>query len=167
MKKAAVYITSLLLLINTGCNKFLEKEPDNRAKLNTPEKVSQLLTSAYPQANYMSFAESVSDNVNDKGAGVIEFTNRDPYFFEDTKENQQDSPEFYWNACYHAVATANIALQACNAAPDSANYSAQRGEALIARAYAHFMLVNFFAKFYDPATSASDAGIPYVTEVEN
>lgn len=167
MKKATYYISCLLLVTTASCNKYLEKEPDNRAQLNTPQKVSLLLTSAYPQANYMAFTESISDNVADKGAGDIELTNRDPYFFQDTKENQQDSPEFYWNACYHAIATANIALQACNAAPDSANYRAQRGEALLARAYAHFMLVNIFSKCYDPATAASDAGIPYATEVEN
>lgn len=167
MKKVSLYIFCAFLVTAVGCNKYLEQEPDNRAKLNTPEKVAQLLTSAYPQANYMSFAESISDNVADKATGIIELTNRDPYFFEDTKENQQDSPEFYWDACYKAVATANIALQACNEAPDPQNYSAQKGEALLARAYAHFMLVNFFAKFYDPATATSDPGIPYVTEVEN
>lgn len=155
------------MLVNTGCKKYLEKEPDNRAQLNTPEKVSQLLASAYPQANYMAFAESISDNVNDKGAGAIELHNRDPYFFEDTKDNQQDSPEYYWNACYQAIASTNLALQAIDKASDSAKYRAQKGEALLARAYAHFMLVNFFAKFYDRTTAASDPGIPYVTEVEN
>lgn len=167
MQKRILSISCLLLLMATGCKKYLEKEPDNRAQLNTPEKVSQLLTSAYPQANYMSFAESISDNVNDKGAGSIELTNRDPYFFEDTKDNQQDSPEFYWDACYRAISTANLALDAITKAPDSARYSAQKGEALVARAYAHFMLVNYFAKFYDPQTATSDPGIPYVTEVEN
>jgi hypothetical protein len=115
----------------------------------------------------MAFAESISDNVADKGAGVIELHNRDPYFFEDTKDNQQDSPEFYWNECYRAIAAANLALQAIDNAPDSARYRAQKGEALVARAYAHFMLVNFFSKFYDATTAASDPGIPYVTEVEN
>lgn len=167
MQKTSFYIFCLLLLTTTGCKKYLEKEPDNRAQLNTPEKVSQLLTSAYPQANYMAFAESISDNVNDKGAGAIELSNRDPYFFEDTKDNQEDSPEFYWDACYRAISTANLALQSIGEASDAAAYSAQKGEALVARAYAHFMLVSFFAKFYDPATAASDPGIPYVTEVEN
>lgn len=167
MKKIVSSISCLLLIVATGCNKYLEKEPDNRAQLNTPEKVSQLLAGAYPQANYMAFAESISDNVNDKGAGRIELHNRDPYFFEDTKDNQQDSPEYYWNECYKAIAAANLALQAIEKAPDSARYRAQKGEALVARAYAHFMLVNFFSKFYDPATAASDPGIPYVTEVEN
>lgn len=167
MKKLFSPIACLLLIVATGCNKYLEKEPDNRAQLNTPEKVAQLLTGAYPRANYMTFAESISDNVGDKGAGRIELRNRDPYFFEDTKENQQDSPEYSWNECYKVVAATNLALQAIEKATDSALYRAQKGEALVARAYAHFMLVNFFSKFYDAATAASDPGIPYVTEVEN
>jgi hypothetical protein len=167
MKNLQLLTSFLLLLVTSGCSKYLEKEPDNRAQLNTPEKVSQLLTGAYPQANYMAFAESISDNVNDKGGGAIELHNRDPYFFEDTKDNQQDSPEYYWNECYKAIAAANLALQTIEKAPDSARYRAQRGEALVARAYAHFMLVTFFAKVYDAATASSDPGVPYVTEVEN
>ena len=39
-------------------------------------------------------------------------------------------------------------------------------EALLTRAYAHFMLVNVFAKHYDPATAASDLGIPIVEKPE-
>jgi len=40
-----------------SCKKFLEKEPDNRTKLDSPEKVAQLLGSAYPQLNYQPMAE--------------------------------------------------------------------------------------------------------------
>src|SRR5678810_679707 len=49
---------------------------------------------------------------------------------------------------------------------DRDEYASQKAEALVARAYAHFMLVNVFAKFYDPATASTDPGIPYVTEPE-
>lgn len=37
-------------------------------------------------------------------------------------------------------------------------------EALVLRAYYHYILVNKFAKAYNPATAATDPGIPYVTE---
>jgi starch-binding outer membrane protein, SusD/RagB family len=153
-------------LVFAGCEKYLEKPPDNRTELDSPEKVAQLLATAYPQGNYMAFAESISDNVQDKGAGVIDNTNVDPYFFRDVEEQQQDSPEFYWAACYAAIAAANQALEACVTAPDPDRYYAQKGEALVARAYAHFMLVTFFSKTYNPATAATDPGIPYVTEPE-
>jgi hypothetical protein len=149
-----------------GCKKYLEKEPDNRAKLTDPKKVAQLLGTAYPQASYLAFNEAMSDNANDKGQGQIDITNEDSYAFEDVQANDQDSPENYWNACYEAIAAANEALKTCNEAPDPQNYSAQKGEGLVARAYAHFMLVTLFAKPYDQATASSDPGIPYVTEPE-
>lgn len=169
MKKSLFYISLCLVLIFTaGCNKFLETEPDNRAKLDSPEKVSQLLGTAYPKSNYQPFAETMSDNVTDIGFGT-DFNNNvlhDAYFFLDTKETKEDSPEAYWDSCYTAIAAANQALETISKVANQADYSAQKGEALVARAYAHFMLVNFFSKFYDPNTASSDAGIPYVTEPE-
>jgi hypothetical protein len=166
MKKILSYTTFILLLGTTGCKKFLEKSPDNRAVLNSPDKVSQLLGTAYPQANYMAFCESISDNVADKGIGALERTNIDPFYFNDVANNQEDSPEFYWNACYAAIAAANQALEICTNAKDPDSYAAQKGEALVCRAYAHFMLVTFFSKVYDPTTAASDPGIPYVLKPE-
>ncbi|RFM26286.1 RagB/SusD family nutrient uptake outer membrane protein [Deminuibacter soli] len=167
MKKTTNIILLLAALGSAGCKKFLDKTPDStRTDLSTPQKVSQLLGTAYPQANYIVFCEAMTDNVEDKGLGVQDRPNSDPYAFQDVQSNQQDSPEFYWDACYAAIAAANQALQVCNTAPDSANYRAQKGEALLCRAYAHFMLVNFFSKSYDAATASTDMGIPYVTEPE-
>jgi len=166
MRKILSYTTVVLLFTTAGCKKFLEKNPDNRASLNTPEQVSQLLGTAYPQANYMAFCESISDNVTDKGAGGQDRNNIDPYFFNDVNYNQQDSPEWYWNGCYTAIAAANQALETIRNAPDSTLYKAQRGEALVCRAYAHFMLVTFFSKPYNPTSSTTDVGIPYVTTPE-
>jgi starch-binding outer membrane protein, SusD/RagB family len=166
MKKNLLYSSCLFLLISTGCNKYLDKEPDNRAKLNSPEKISQLLGTAYPQSNYQAIGEIMSDNVTDIGNGQTDNVIHDLYFYIDTRENQEDSPEKYWYACYSAIASANLALQTISKEPDPTAYKNQRGEALVARAYAHFMLVNFFSKFYDAATASSDPGIPYVTEPE-
>ncbi|MBC7937616.1 MAG: RagB/SusD family nutrient uptake outer membrane protein [Rhizobacter sp.] len=168
MKQIFLYASCCLLITaGVGCNKYLDKEPDNRAKVNTPEKVSQLLGTAYPQSNYQAFAETMSDNVADLGSGGSDNVIHDPFYFIDTKENQQDSPESYWYGCYTAIAAANQALQTIGKADNPNDYIAQKGEALVARAYAHFMLVNFFSKFYDVATAATDAGIPYVTQPEN
>ncbi|MFL5747293.1 MAG: RagB/SusD family nutrient uptake outer membrane protein [Niastella sp.] len=166
MQRTLSYTAFILLFGITGCKKFLGKNPDNRAALESPEQVSQLLATAYPQSNYMAFTESISDNVNDKGAGGQDLTTVQPYFFKDVTENSQDSPEGYWNACYSAISAANQALESCFKAPDTANYSSQKGEALLCRAYAHFMLVTLFAKTYDPNSAKTDLGIPYVLTPE-
>lgn len=166
MQKILRYTAFALLFTTTGCKKFLDQSPDNRATLLTPEQVGQLLGTAYPQANYMAFTESISDNVADKGSGVQDKTNVDPFFFRDVADNQQDSPEYYWNACYTAISAANQALDVINNSSDTTKFNAQKGEALVCRAYAHFMLVTFFSKVYDPNTANGDAGIPYVTSPE-
>jgi len=170
MNKKLNYIFLLLFgFAASSCEKYLEQAPDQRATLDSVEDVAELLVTAYPQANYITFTEAMSDNADDKGgaAGGGEPENRDPWYFEDVRGREEDTPDFYWNACYKAIAAANQALQIINNAPDPQAYSAQKGEALVARAYAHFMLVSLFSKMYDPATAATDPGIPYVTEPEN
>src|SRR4051794_37716232 len=128
MKQISLYAGSLLLMLFAGCNKYLDKEPDNRAKLNSAEKISQLLGTAYPQGNYQPIAETMSDNVTDIGNGQTDNTIHDLYFYIDTKENQQDSPEYYWYSCYAAIAAANLALQTINTSPDPGLYKNQKGE---------------------------------------
>ncbi|MCF6408094.1 RagB/SusD family nutrient uptake outer membrane protein [Chitinophaga filiformis] len=168
MKKTTYYILAAALLLSAGCRKYLEQAPDQRTQLNTVEKVAELLATAYPQADYATFTEAASDNAADKGSGgtVSEEINTNPFFFRDVTERTQGSPNYYWNACYGAIAAANQALDAISKADNPADYDAQKGEALVARAYNHFMLVTLFSRIYDPTTASQDPGIPYVTTPE-
>jgi len=168
MKKISLYITILSLLAFSGCKDYLDQAVDQRAALDTVEKVSELLATAYPQADYVTFTEAASDLAEDKGPSntINDEENRNPYFFEDVQSRAQGSPSLYWYACYTAIAAANHALEAISMAPNATEYNAQKGEALVARAYAHFMLVTLFSKVYDPTTAGTDPGIPYVTTPE-
>lgn len=167
MKKVYIYTTFLFgLSALAGCEKYLEQPVDQRTQLDTVEKVSELLVGAYPKSDYATFTEAMSDLALDKGTTgpvLIEEENRNPYFFQDVPTRAQGTPNSYWHACYAAIAAANHALEAIEQAANPAAYQAQKGEALVARAYSHFMLVTLFAKVYNPATAASDPGIPYVT----
>lgn len=167
MKKYIIYSFITLAAFSSGCKKYLEVSPDQRTKLNTPEKVSELLVTAYPGGSYVMVAEAMSDNPSFVSlTGLDKPENRDAYYWRDVQGTGQDTPNNYWNNCYEAIAAANQALDAIDKATDPQNYTHQRGEALVARAYAHFMLVTFFSKCYDSATAASDLGIPYVTTPE-
>jgi starch-binding outer membrane protein, SusD/RagB family len=167
MKKLIIYLSTFGLLGLTGCDDYLDTIPDNRTDLNTPEKISELLVRAYPTANYSAFCELMSDNVSDNfpGSPPSQIYGK-PYLWEDVLQLDQDSPQNYWAACYASIAVANQALESIRLLRGDAKLNPQKGEALVARAYAHFMLVNLFSKFYDATTAASDPGIPYVTEVE-
>jgi hypothetical protein len=150
----------------TGCEDFLSKVPDNRTTLDTKEKIAELLVTAYPEGNYIPFCEAMSDNVEDNPSTQQDVRNTDPYFWRDVTSTAQDSPENYWNECYAAIAAANHALSAIDESSDPTIFSSEKGEALVARAYAHFMLVSLFSKIYNPITANSDSGIPYVTDPE-
>lgn len=172
MKKTIFFSLAAIFITGTGCKKFLEKEPDNRTTVTSAEQVKQLLVSAYPKASYFAFTESMSDNAEDKGVtepGLnqdLARTNLQSFLFEDVEATGNDTPEGYWAAAYKAIASANQALEVIDKSSNQDALKPLKGEALVARAYAHFMLVTLFSKAYDPATAASDPGIPYVTTPE-
>ena len=161
-------------LLSTACNDFLDEVPDNRTVIDTPEAVSELLVSAYPDANCVFFTESMSDNVTDRGNTLDPYVqpdwnraNRQAFYWEDIDMTYQDSPNYFWMASYQAIAAANHALEAiAELEAKGVDCSAQKGEALLCRAYNHFMLVNVFAQHYNPAFAATDMGVAYVTEPE-
>ncbi|CAL2081457.1 RagB/SusD family nutrient uptake outer membrane protein [Tenacibaculum sp. 190524A02b] len=163
-------IVSLTLLFSfVGCSEYLSELPDNRTDIDSPEKISALVTGAYPQGNYMLMAELMSDNAFSKNTtnGVVNSRlHEDMFNWETSNDDNQDTPVFYWSNCYEAISQANQALKSIEDLKGQYNLNAQKGEALVARAYAHFMLVNFWGKHYDPSTASSDLGVPYVTEPE-
>lgn len=113
--------------------------------------------------------EWMSDNADDKGTwqvSVYPQMQEEAYKWEESSTNDYDSPNKYWDACYKAIAAANHALEAIDNLGNTAELKPYRGEALVARAYAHFMLVNFWGKHYNPATVATDLGVAYVEEPE-
>ena len=72
MKIKKIFYSTLTLafagMTLTSCNDFLDKMPDNRATIDTEDKAISLLTSAYPENDYMMVGEFMSDNVDDYGA---------------------------------------------------------------------------------------------------
>ncbi|MFC3196697.1 RagB/SusD family nutrient uptake outer membrane protein [Parapedobacter deserti] len=171
MNKRLLYLAEgtviCVALSISGCGKYLDIAPDMRTDLDSPEKVGELLATAYPQANYIPFTEILSDNAGDKGTGNAPVVNSAPYHFQDVSDIHQDSPTYYWNASYTAIAAANHALQAIERNGNTEAYQPYKGEALVARAYAHFMLAVLFAQPYEEHAAANLPGIPYVTEVED
>jgi hypothetical protein len=156
----------LTLFIATGCDKYLEENPDNRVELNSPEKAAQLLTSAYSEAGY-TFTEWMSDNVVFTTGTTRLPEHNQSYQWEDVTSVEQDTPGNFWTETYAAISHANEVLSVIEDLPgDRDRKKAVEGEALLTRAYGHFMLVNLFAKHYNPQTADDDLGIPYVDEPE-
>lgn len=165
-KYIKVTLSFLMLISLVSCDDFLSEIPDNRTQIDTPEKISELLVYAYPQASYMDLAETMSDNVGDGELGNIAIKNEQSYNWEMHTETNIDTESYYWDACYRAIAHANQALKSIEELGNPATLNPQKGEALLARAYSHFMLVSFWSNRYNPSTAQTDLGVPYVREPE-
>ena len=76
-------ILIFLAFLAASCEDYLSEIPDNRTEIDSPEKISELLVIAYPEANYMDFAETMSDNVSDKGNTLPTELNLANYRWED------------------------------------------------------------------------------------
>lgn len=151
----------------TSCSDFLSELPDNRTEINTQDKIGKLLVSAYPQTSYILSSEISSDNTdksesNNNASRLAEQL----YNWQDVSETLMDSPTALWGDSYKAVASANEALEAINEMGNPASLNAAKGEALLCRAFNHFILVNIFAQHYSPKYSATDLGITYMDRPE-
>ncbi len=180
--KSAVVSLLIVCAMMTSCSDFLDKMPDNRVTLDTPNKVRNLLVSAYMDGNYALIGELSGDNFIDNTSpdksgvsypllGSQERMHDELFAWEDVKSSdQQDSPSSVWGGAYLAIAVANHALDALDEMKNEypiSEVNALRGEALISRAFHHFILVNIFSKAYrDDELSKQDLGIPYITEPE-
>lgn len=167
-KNIAIHICRLLAfsVMLTACDDYLEEVPDNRVELNTLEKSSQLLTNAYSSAGY-NFTEWMGDLVTYTLGTTKRPEHNQSYQWEEVTGIEQDTPTNFWNSTYEAIAHANEVLAVVDNLPgEEARRSAVKGEALLARAYGHFMLVNLFAEHYDASTASRDMGVPYVDEPE-
>ena len=174
----------------TSCvDSFLDTMPDNRVELKSPEHLRLLMNTAYPSSNYAIVCEFSTDNVIDNNSPDEEGLrynlpsynrgDEEQFAWEDVKSNtDNDSPSAVWEAYYASIAAANAVLEKIDefeALPKEQlveldgyeNLDALRGEALVLRAYDHFILANIFCEAYrGPELSKNILGIPYITKPE-
>jgi tetratricopeptide (TPR) repeat protein len=171
LKKMKKFLPLLIicLVFCISCNDFLDELPDNRAEVDNMDEIAKLLVSAYPDNSHTLIAEMYSDNIDDYKGPTNSLSNRfieQVATWQDVTESNNESPTMVWEAHYGAIANANQALSAIEEMGEPEELLPYKGEALIARAYNHFILVNLFCLHYNKQTSTQDLGIPYMDHAE-
>lgn len=164
-------IASIITLVSfTSCSDFLDENPDNRVALEDLDKAAQLLVNAYSVAS-PNFTDWMSDDVQYTVGTVKQLNHEQLYSWQDVTVGPtvSDTPDFYWFQTYDAIAHANEVLAIIDELPvgpeDEARRDAIKSEALLCRAYGHFMLVNLFGEHFSLGATSSD-GVPYIKEPE-
>lgn len=158
----------LAVLGLASCNSYLDTMPDNRAEVDTPEKVRKLLVTAYPTTPYIFSAEVSSDNVdlvgkNNPNSSIF---SDELFYWNEVREMDNEAPTNVWGANYSAIASANHALKAIEELGDTPDLKGLKAEALLCRAYGHFILVNMFSQHYSEEFGETDLGVHYMTAPE-
>ena len=173
MKEFIKYLLGLAtaLLTFASCSDFLDQNPDLRTTLDSEEKVASILISAYTTGagSYQILAELSSDNACDHGSHMnYNQFYKDVYEWAEDVASNNDSPGNVWSSNYSNIAEANQALSAINdlGGPVTEQLKASKGEALLCRAYSHFILANLFCMPYNEATADNYLGIPYMDHAE-
>lgn len=177
--KIHIWFLALVAFGMYSCDDFLDKNPDARTTIDSKKKVRLLLVSAYSQYNYSMLGEVSSDNMIDNNSpdatghyyqkSALGKEYDEVFAWDDViSSTDGDSPYSIWDGCYKAIAVTNAALEAIEKLESQGiNMNAEKGEALLSRAYHHFILVNIFGQAYkDAELSKIDLGVPYMTKPE-
>jgi hypothetical protein len=177
-------LAALVALGSTSCSDFLDTPTDTRVELKTTEQLRMLLVTGYPSTNYAWPCEIESDNLEDNNTpdsdglryNLSSYNRGDDEMFRwETCESNtdNDSPSSIWEGMYASIATANAVLEKLDEFQKDQDgvlddtQSAIRGEALMIRAYGHFMLAQVFCMPYSGTEkNKTYLGIPYPTEPE-
>lgn len=154
----------------TSCS-ALDEMPDNRAEVTSKTDIQKMLVSAYSENSSIYVTELYSDNTDDIGGENNPNSDKfddEVYNWIDTQQQSStnESTLNIWEGYYKAIAAANLALKTIDELGDTADLEPEKAEALIARAYAHFVLVNVFCQHYTKEFSKTDLGIPFAEELE-
>ncbi|WP_231424119.1 RagB/SusD family nutrient uptake outer membrane protein [Pedobacter sp. Leaf250] len=163
MKKYSYIIAILLVVLVTGCKKYTDITPTGSIVVETAEdyyKLVSLPNRAYPINNFQYLVDDqwIRESYvigQKKSIDIINFT------FDDTdaRTNLLSGSSFY-NQTYSYINRWNTVISLVDGSKgDDKIKQLAKAEAKIYRAFDHFMLVNVYAKAYDPATAATDGGI--------
>lgn len=164
MKSIFNYIAALLLVVFTGsCNKYLDIVPKGRIVIESANDLYNLVsfpTRAYPvnQFQYLVDDYWLRESViigQPKSLNSIHFLFDDSesrllYVGSWTLYNQAYKYINRWNMICTLIGDSN---------GDDSTKALALAEARVYRAFDHFLLVNMYAKHYDPVTATLDGGI--------
>ncbi|MGS2740034.1 RagB/SusD family nutrient uptake outer membrane protein [Sinomicrobium sp. M5D2P17] len=160
------------LLATGACDDYLDVEPKGQI---IPREVGEYDLLLNDLNDHRSFGDELYFSSDDFF----------PYELEDDENVTPDNPQFKfyrwagdlyregsvpgaWQTPYNFIYTYNVIIDGIDDAPVTGNGVAAdrqriKAEARVGRSFEYWLLVNLFARQYNPVSAASDPGVPLVT----
>lgn len=174
MKITIYSLLAVAALQFSSCESFTELEPKGKNLLTTTDQLEMLLNKEYEGCAYdmrqmagdmiyaySNIATTISQPVKTRNVIIWTYDEANMDKMAELTSSDQDYTNFYG----YIGTIANPILTKVDAAAGTNSIKKQlKCEALTLRAWSFYMLVNKFAKAYNPATAATDPGIILMTE---
>lgn len=174
MKKTIYSLLAIAALLFSSCESFTDLEPKGKNLLTTTDQLEMLLNATYDGCAYdmrqmagdmiyaySNIATTISQPVKTRNVIIWTYDEANMDKMAELTSSDQDYTNFYG----YIGTIANPILTKVDAATGTNSVKKQlKCEALTLRAWSFYMLVNKFARAYNPATAATDPGIILMTE---
>jgi len=179
MKKIACILLVAGTLIFQGCDNFLDVKPKMitiPSVFQDYQKLMSNITLVRVATNYPIFLTDdvlLLDQVNGKDASALSFAthsevDRNIYTFKAGQVYTDGESDQLWNSLYGQIYTYNTVINDIMSVADASQSEKLRlrSEALFARAFQYFILVNAYGRHYDKGTAATDYGVPIILQAD-
>lgn len=167
-----VLVYCLGILACTSCNDFLDIKPKGVVIPEKCEHYETLLNFAQLMKSSDSYPNYMTDDVflpgNDPVTGgyqTLALPLQRLYSFQSEVfgDGEKDG---LWSNSYYRIYTYNVIIQEVMDSKDASEEHKKqvKAEALMGRAFEYLILVNAYANHYDPATAATDPGVPLLLD---
>jgi len=168
MKKYSKYILFFIAALTvSSCDDYLDITPVGKVIPETLPQFRAVLTtgySVYPEHKAMSAIRADELTMNEFSDVVVNY--RDIYLWNDVNPDKI-TRSFPYQDLYTTIFYTNVIInEASKKLEDSSDKNQLLGEAYALRSMAYFDLINLFGKPYNPATAASDKGVPLALEID-
>jgi len=175
MKKILSFAAMILIAFLSGCAKFTDITPKGQNLLNRASDLDLLMNVNFSGSAYDHLRQTLlindnyllAENVPNVISGV-QSINKILLTYDQTGDRAGlTATDSRYEGLYATISkVANIVITMGDQASGDVQLIKQlKAEAYILRAFLHYRLVNIYAKAYDPATAATDGGIPYVNDI--
>ena len=170
MRKLLYILPVILILGFAACENYVDITPTGKKTVDSTDTYYELI--ALPNRAYHPAAFALlSDNVWSKESNIIgnEFISWDGInmTFNEAANRKELSDNNLYENCYTYILRSNIVISLVDASlGDKDVKELAKAEAKIMRAWDHFILINTFAKAYNPETAATDGGVAIIDKYD-
>ena len=170
MRKLLYILPVILILGFAACENYVDITPTGKKTVDSTDTYYELI--ALPNRAYHPAAFALlSDNVWSKESNIIgnEFISwvGINMSFNEAANRKYLSYIILYENCYTYILRSNIVISLVDASlGDKDVKELAKAEAKIMRAWDHFILINTFAKAYNPETAATDGGVAIIDKYD-